>query len=94
MEAGELEGFVEDDEVGLDFAGAHKPDAGEEDVVDVEEGFDAARVFFEEEVPLSFGEAEIVMGSLFSIPNNSGFTTVQNGFKPSSLWMSRMFSGM
>lgn len=32
-EVGKFEGFVERHEVGFDFAGAHEPDAGEEDAV-------------------------------------------------------------
>jgi hypothetical protein len=61
-ELGEVEFGVEGEEVGFDDAGAHEVDAGEEDAVDVEEGFDAAGGFLFEELPLGLGEAEVVVG--------------------------------
>src|SRR5262245_47268954 len=61
-DVGEFGGVVEVDEVGLDLAGAHEVDAGEEDAVDVEKRLYVGRGFFLEELPLRGGEAQIVVG--------------------------------
>ena len=58
-------GFVQFDEVRIHDAGAHEVNAGEEDAVNVEQGFDAAGSLFVEELPLRLGKAEVVMRVVF-----------------------------
>jgi hypothetical protein len=49
------------DQIDFHQPGAHEVDAGEENAVNVEQWFHAARALFSEQFPLGFGEAKIMM---------------------------------
>src|SRR5262245_65672512 len=57
----QIEFIVEPRQVRFDFAAAHQVNASEEYTINVEQRFDASRPLFVEELPLSFGESEVVM---------------------------------
>ena len=57
----QTEALVQRRQVGLDLAGAHQVDAGQEDSVHVEEWLHSARLFLAEELPLGRRESEVVV---------------------------------
>jgi len=53
--------FVQPDQVGLDHAGLHQVNAGQQHAVHIQQRLDPRRAFLGEELPLGFREAEVMV---------------------------------